>query len=228
MKLSFEDIEELADSGAYGGNRILSGATCALLLSTVAAYVSGLHNWADALAYQEEITDAISAAINELMDETEAEMSYFIGQIVPAALDDPPETSGFLPCTGILYDRVDYPDLYAVLAQGFIEDADSFRTPSLKGRVPMGDGAGWLLTERIAGQYGGAETHRLTTAELAEHQHSVRAVAGSQSSPPVDAYRMPYHSTYWQEEPGIPQGGDGYHNNIQPFCVINYWIYAGV
>lgn len=45
--------------------------------------------------------------------------------------------------------------------------------PRFAGRAVIGAGTGSTLTARAAGAYGGAETHTLSTAQLAAHQHDV-------------------------------------------------------
>ena len=45
--------------------------------------------------------------------------------------------------------------------------------PRFAGRAVIGAGTGSTLTARAAGAYGGTETHTLSTAELASHQHDV-------------------------------------------------------
>lgn len=44
--------------------------------------------------------------------------------------------------------------------------------PPLPGRAPIGAGSGSGITTRVNGGSGGAETHALSTAELASHYHS--------------------------------------------------------
>ena len=46
-------------------------------------------------------------------------------------------------------------------------------TPDLRGRFVLGSGTGVNLTQRIAGQFGGKETHQLSLAEMPQHNHTI-------------------------------------------------------
>jgi len=59
-----------------------------------------------------------------------------VGSIIQIFASLPPE--GWLLCNGDEYDRVDYPDLYAVLPANHKVDADTFVVPSMAGRFPRG------------------------------------------------------------------------------------------
>lgn len=52
-----------------------------------------------------------------------------IGSVILSAVDTAPTNT--LLCDGSQYLRVDYPNLYAVLAAAFIVDADNFTVPNL-------------------------------------------------------------------------------------------------
>lgn len=70
------------------------------------------------------LDDAIEAS--ELMHRSFEPM---LGTVLLVAWDDIPST--FILCDGNSYDRVDYPALYVVLDDSFIDDADTFHTPEL-------------------------------------------------------------------------------------------------
>lgn len=68
-----------------------------------------------------------------------------------------------LLCDGAVYDRVDYPNLYAVLDAAYIVDADTFRVPDLIDRFPLGSDT--------TGAEGGTDEITITVAQLPAHTH---------------------------------------------------------
>lgn len=77
-----------------------------------------------------------------------------------------------LPCDGSVYNRADYPDLYAVLPAMFRLDADTFVTPNLTERGLVGN-SGSLGTQGYnVGEEIGAGAIQLTEAQLAPHTHT--------------------------------------------------------
>lgn len=195
-----------------------------------------------ALWFQRELSDLLADMTNEsnweqvgtvtVEEAVQAAQDMYwsyapmVGLIVPVATANLPDN--MLPCDGSTYDRVDYPNLYAVLDAAYILDADTFKTPDLRGRVPVGSGTGTGLTARSVGATGGTETHVLTVAEMPAHHHSYDPVV----VPDVD-----------MEDLGLPQGnaaqvvplttentydegGGDAHNNMQPFYVVKWGIVA--
>jgi microcystin-dependent protein len=93
--------------------------------------------------------------------------NLLIGTIHEYATSDLPD--GVLPCDGTTYNRVDYPNLYAVIDAAFIVDEDTFITPNRAGRSPMGEDGTHVL-----GDVGGSETHTQTVDELVPHTHTIQ------------------------------------------------------
>lgn len=185
--------------------------------------------------------DTIEAMVATALKEL---MTPMIGQIVElASAVFPPN---ILPCDGATYNRVDYPDLYAVIDAVFIIDADTFFVPDLRDRVAIGESG-----TRAVGDSGGEETHTLTELEMPAHTHA-------QADPTVidaghvhtDVPALPNLTTIGAGAPqptAIPgvgvtglaltgisvieaaigsTGGDEAHNNMQPFLVLKKGIIA--
>ena len=72
--------------------------------------------------------DETVAAMTLMYDEYSQGEACLIGAIILYATSDTPD--GTLPCDGSTHLRVDYPALYAVLADEYKVDADIFRTPN--------------------------------------------------------------------------------------------------
>lgn len=150
-----------------------------------------------------------------------------IGLIVPLATVAIPSGAPFLLCNGAAVSRTTYSALFSILGTdwGIGDGATTFNIPDLRGRTLIGHGQGSGLTNRIYGGTGGEETHQLTIAELASHQHTqsdgtLRQVSGGSNSigsPGSSAYTTAATATY-------PQGSDSPHNNMQPFAVASYVI----
>lgn len=142
-----------------------------------------------------------------------------IGTIFASAAAAIPDYA--LACDGSVYNRVDYPELYALLASAFIIDADTFYVPDLQGRVPLGSGSGGGLSSYAIGDTGGEESHTLLTSEMPSHVHSEIT-----ATPTVGAAitGVPVPSAV----PGIgvtgSTGGDGAHENRQPYLALAYYI----
>ena len=161
-----------------------------------------------------------------------------IGAIVPFAGGILP--SGWLPCDGASYLKSAYPNLWAAIGNvwGSV-DADHFNVPDLRGRVLLGQGTASSGTTFNLGQTGGEETHTLTAGEMpshthtdAGHSHSINPFVetGTAVPPPSDAgstLPIPTNSTGSAQANIQNTGGDGAHNNMQPWAGVNYAIIAG-
>ena len=151
--------------------------------------------------------------------------------------------TGYLLCDGAAISRSTYSALFAILSTtyGSGDGSSTFNIPDLRGRVIAGqDDMGGSSANRLTGQTGGvngdnlgaaggAETHTLTTAQLAAHTHGVTTgfanngtigVAGN--VPKGSDLASPTTGTY--ADGAISTGGGGAHNNIQPTLILNYII----
>jgi len=126
--------------------------------------------------------------------------------------------------------------------------------PNMMGRVPMGAGSGAGLTARTFGGSGGAETHVLLPGETAirNHEHDMETLNQGGAPPStVDAgggkvgvlgatqvngssRALPAPLTngsflYALGVAGVDGGevNGGAHNNVQPFTIGQWFVYAG-
>jgi microcystin-dependent protein len=116
-------------------------------------------------------------------------------------------------------------------------DGSHFNVPDLRGRVPVGIGTGTGLSTYSIGDTGGEETHTITSGESASHTHSdsghshaegnaLPAVGAAIVGVPIPS-AVPSVGTTGVGFAGITSsGGDGSHNNIQPFIALTYLIVA--
>ena len=115
-----------------------------------------------------------------------------LGAILPyTALAAP--NSNFVLCYGQAISRTTYATLYALLgtAYGVGDGSTTFNIPDLRGRVVAGfDSMGGSSANRLTGvsggvdgdglgNTGGSETHTLTEAQLAAHDHDATGLSGS-------------------------------------------------
>lgn len=152
----------------------------------------------------------------------EVSTSVLTGTIFPYVTAYPP--NGALVCDGASYNKVDYPELYAVLDSLYILDVDTFKVPDLRGRTVIGVGNGAGLTVRALDDKGGEEVHTLTEGEMPSHNHSYTrteiptlvVVPGEGTVPAIDLFPDTTGNT----------GGGGAHENMPPYIALNYGIWA--
>lgn len=144
-----------------------------------------------------------------------------IGELILWSGAAPPDETSVLLCDGTHYSNVDYPGLYDVIGLAYGgTGATDFAVPDLRSRVPIGESGTFVLADT-----GGETEHTLTESEMPTHSHIY--------VPPVFNVDI--------EAPGAPDplaagigiptstgnaGGNGAHNNMQPYLTINYYIVA--
>ena len=100
-------------------------------------------------------------------------------------------------------------------------------SPDLRSRFIIGAGKGNGLTERILRNTGGAETHKLTIAEMPSHNHEYKIPCGGRSC----RYHGPaiqMGSSYANPDKGaiFNIGGGQDHNNMPPFYTLAFIMKA--
>ena len=145
------------------------------------------------------------------------------------------EPDGWMYCNGLLIRISKYPELFSVIGNTYGGDGrTSFALPDLRGRVPMGEGAGAGLTNRLLGQEGGAETVTLTESQLPAHDHTLRATNSNatQTSPASNILARASTPQYLNATTSVimgtdsigSTGGNAPHANVQPFSVLHFII----
>lgn len=149
-----------------------------------------------------------------------------IGTVLPYANATTP--TNMLACDGSIHLRADYPDLYAVLANAYLDDADHFHTPNLVARFVMGDATN-------TGAQGGEGSVVLTTQQMpshihvdAGHSHGVQEASGTLinagTSGLVDAAIDIVSETDLGAADIQPTGGGEAHNNLPPYHGLRFGI----
>lgn len=169
------------------------------------------------------------------VNKTSAQSEPFIGQIAVVAFNYAP--IGWAKCEGQLMSISQNSALFALLGTTYGGDGvTTFRLPDLRGRVPMGDGAGAGLTPRVLGEMSGSETNTLTVAQMPMHSHTVNAstVDGDQNLPTgnIPANTKGLDKEYTASaanttmSPGMigVSGGSQPVNNMQPYTTLTYII----
>ena len=161
----------------------------------------------------------------------------FLGEIRSFAINKTPD--GWAPCDGRLLKITDYPDLFSLLGTTYGGDGvTTFGLPDLQGRIPVGQGHGPGLENYTLGQKGGAEQVTLQPDCLSAHTHAVEASVdfGVAKAPQNHVICDDVSYSTYGFDPAQPRlvdmhpeavsesGGGQAHYNMQPFCVIRYFI----
>lgn len=110
----------------------------------------------------------------------------------------------------------------------------NFALPDLRGRIPVGQGAGPGLTPREMGEQNGSETVMVTTSQLPAHSHPIKinSSSGNQGSPAnaywaanVAQYTQPADENAQMNPSAVSASGGGLaHDNMMPFLCISFII----
>jgi microcystin-dependent protein len=170
----------------------------------------------------------------------------YLGEIRSFAFDH--RLKGWAECDGSSLKVADNQALYGLIGNAYGGDDVSFRLPDLRGRVPVGKGqlhgGEFPGEDYVLGAKGGSEKVFLTAKELPPHRHnwavtSVRANApgpgagtnylgdASFRGTPAPLYASPERGTKVKLAGnciGTGDGGQGPHENMQPFQTTGYWI----
>jgi len=190
---------------------------------------------AEGTATPQDCADVFSAmfdgfSLNEGVCRVIGEIICYGGSISPS--------SKWLICDGSSLVRADYPDLFSVIGISYgAVDGTHFNIPDLRGRVALAAGTGPGLSTYALGASGGEEDHTLVTAEVPSHSHidsghlhtegsALPAVGAAIVGVPIPS-AVPTASVTGSASANLSSsGGDGAHNNRQPYLALNYLIVA--
>ena len=159
----------------------------------------------------------------------------FLGEIRMFAGSSAPE--GWRVCDGSGLDVNDYSELFALIGTTYGGDGGSvFLLPDLRGKLPVGQGAGLGLSSRTMGQQFGTNDVVLTTANLPAHSHAIngsRDTAEAITPGPTLTLGTPAGSLFYSAGTGKRAlnnqafgaiGGGTAHTNRMRTLSINYII----
>lgn len=241
-------LDELLAQAANGSPATVAlSAESAAVLLFASEFLGIRENWLDkGVDPLDEVTDADWDVIEKLVANMYEEyMNPMLGLIMPIMSAVVP--GNMLLCDGTTYLRVDYPALYAAIDSAFIVDADHFKVPDLRGRVPLGSGTGSGLSPYSVGATGGEEKHALSQIEGPSHVHTlsdpghthpplspatlfIGSHAGGAAGVPATATNTRDQlATTGSAATGISMASSGSnvpHNNIQPYLSLNFAVVA--
>jgi microcystin-dependent protein len=154
------------------------------------------------------------------------EIRMFGGNFAPA---------GWAFCHGQIMAISENETLFQLIGTTYGGDGQStFALPDLRGRIPVHQGQGAGLSNRILGESAGTETVTLTTQQIPIHSHLAQALAGSgnQSSPNNGIWAASGQGQYAVGAGGVAMkntlisisGGSQPHDNMMPYTTISFII----
>lgn len=191
---------------------MLSGMTATLALTCLDA-ANRIYDWNyDGQPLTSEQIDQVQIILGDARKEL---MVSRLGEIIMSAAAVAP--AGCLLCDGDVYDRVDYPELYALLPAVFIVDANQFRVPDLRESFVLGSSASVEV-----GDMGGEPTVTLSESQIPSHVHSIGGAGTSVAAPGAVPVLTP---SIFPGSTGST-GGGGSHNNMPPYLALAFYIVA--
>lgn len=139
----------------------------------------------------------------------------------------------WLLCDGSAVSRTTYAALFTAIGTtyGPGNGTTTFNLPDLRSRVIVGSGAGSGLSSYSNGDTGGEETHTLTGTEVPTHSHvdaghthvegnAIPAVGAAIVGVPIPSAVPGIGTTGIGSANLANSGGNGSHNNLQPFIAL--------
>ncbi|MBD9512038.1 phage tail protein [Ensifer sp. ENS10] len=162
----------------------------------------------------------------------------FLGQIMMTGFDFAPR--GFALANGQLLPIAQNSALFSLLGTFYGGNGTTnFCLPNMQGRIPVAFGPSydpsWNPTPMEIGQFSGSETVTLTTPQLPQHIHQGLGTSstGVSRNPAGNLVGTTSTAIYGAatgpqvtlaSDAVAPAGGGQPHDNMQPFCVINFCV----
>jgi microcystin-dependent protein len=127
--------------------------------------------------------------------------------------------TNWLLCDGSAVSRTTYASLFTAISTtyGVGNGTTTFNVPNFKGAVPVGYDVSQTEFNALA-KTGGEKTHTLITAEMPSHTHTIPSASSFTSGAAGGI------STTGSGTNTGSAGGDGAHNNLQPYLTVNFVI----
>lgn len=153
--------------------------------------------------------------------------------------------NGWFACDGALQSIAEYEVLYTLIGTTYGGDGiNTFGVPDLRGRVPLHQGTGPGLSNRVIGQMSGTESVTLIQQQLPQHTHPLMATTAASTTGAVGNTVLPGavsgETMYVTDIAGAIAaslapvaltsiGGNQPHDNTMPTLTVQYCIaWAGV
>ncbi|MDB5656939.1 MAG: tail collar protein [Tardiphaga sp.] len=153
---------------------------------------------------------------------------------------------GWLACNGAALPISQYDVLFTLIGTTYGGNGTTtFCTPDLRGRVPLHQGTGGGLSQRVIGQSGGEESHTLQLTEMPSHGHALLSTTnpGTTATPGTSVHLAASSAattelyapvadvpSYNVMAPSITSTGNNLaHDNMMPTLACNFCIcWAGI
>lgn len=188
--------------------------------------------------WQREMMPSVAASVSGIVSEITAR--FPVASVIPYAGATAP--TGWLLADGAAVSRATYSDLFAVIGTtyGVGDGSTTFNVPNLKGRIPVGQDAA-QAEFNVLGETGGEKTHTLSAGEMPSHTHTQDAhdhsytdstvvnsvfasLSGSGTYVHTGSVSNVGKTTGSATATNQNAGGDGAHNNLQPYIALPYII----
>ncbi len=145
---------------------------------------------------------------------------------------------GTVACNGQLLPISQFTALFELIGTTYGGDGvQTFAVPDLRGRVPIGQGQGLGLSNKIIGQSAGEEQVTLTVNQLPGHTHQATgsSAAGNTVSPSgaywalgprLNLYSSATSLVAMNPATTTQVGGNQPHDNVKPYLALNYEIWV--
>ena len=155
------------------------------------------------------------------------EIRMFGGNFAPA---------GWALCKGQLVPISENDALFTLIGTTYGGDGqETFALPNLQSRIPIHQGQGPGLSNRVLGEMAGVESVTLTTQQMPTHNHAMVASlnVGGSANPQGQLLGAGTNVQFFRAiapnanmAPNIisPAGGSQPHENLMPYLCVNYII----